>query len=259
MREQFTISLGEHFRTIDRAARGRLCRDLHESLPDTVINQEFENATQSICILQTWIPNLLQIERSLSKVIARGYRVRILLLNPDSMHAQARNEDLGYVDRNTIRHSIELNLKQLACFHAEVGDAFAVRLYTGTPVPFVTYACDETRFLGFYWRKRRSGQGPQFEICGRSSIMAMEADRHFEDLWEELARGGLHGAVIRAFGCSDCGSRQPHFLTGARDTRVIFASLWHPHRLCAWFRSCAPAAFSAGGFRRASCPIRARR
>jgi hypothetical protein len=188
VREQFSLSLGEHFRMIDRLQAAGV-RDVHESLPDALISREFENATQSICILQTWIPNLLQIERSLSKVIARGCRIRILLLDPNSIQAEARNEDLGYVDRNTIRHSIELNLKQLASFHTEVGDALEVRLYRGTPV-LSLYACDDTRFLGFYWRKRRSSQGPQFEIRGRSSLMALEADRHFEDLW-------AHSSVVK--------------------------------------------------------------
>jgi hypothetical protein len=183
IREQFSMSLGEHFRTIDRL-HGAGVKDVHEALPDAVINAKLENASRSISILQTWIPNLLQIERSLAKAIERRCRVRILLLDPESAHADARNADLGYIDRNTIRHSIELNLKQLVCFHAEVGDTFEVRLYSGTPVLSI-YACDDTRFLGFYWRKRRSSQGPQFEVHGGASLMGLEADRHFEDLWTD--------------------------------------------------------------------------
>lgn len=194
VREQLSASLGSHFTRVERLSQAGLA-DVHECLPDERINRELAQARGSIRILQTWIPNLLQIERSLGQAAARGCRVRILLLDASSIHCVERSRDLGYVDESTIADGIGLNLKQLASFvTADLRSRVEVRLYRATPIMSL-YACDDLRFLGLFWRKRRCSQGPHLEIGGRDSVVGVEADRHFEDLWADAAPVGLGAAA----------------------------------------------------------------
>lgn len=187
VREQLAQSLQAHFGSADRLAKAGIV-DVHDCMPDDVIARRFAAARSSICILQTWIPNLPQIERAMAQAIGRGCRVRILLLDADSVHCSERSRDLGHVDRTTIRNGIELNLKQLAGWlDGPLRAAVEVRTYRATPTMSL-YACDDARWLGLFWRKRRCSQGPHVEIGGADSVLGHEADRHFEDLWDSGQR-----------------------------------------------------------------------
>jgi hypothetical protein len=181
VREQLQHSLESHFRSADRLAKAGIS-DVHDCLPDDAIARAFGEARESIAILQTWIPNLVQLERALTQAVGRGCRVRILLLDAGSLHCAERSRDLGYVDDTTIRNGIELNLKQLASWAPALGKAVEVRTYVATPTMSL-YACDGHRWLGLFWRKRRCSQGPHIEIVGAESFLGLEADRHFDDLW----------------------------------------------------------------------------
>jgi hypothetical protein len=185
VREQLADSLASHFHAAERLADAGIA-DLHDCLPDDAISRSIGGARESVRILQTWIPNLLQIERALTEAVGRGCRVRMLLLDAASLHCAERSRDLGYVDERTITSGIELNLKQLASWAPALGALVEVRTYRATPTMSL-YACDDRRWLGLFWRKRRCSQGPHIEIRGRDSFLGVEADRHFEDLWSSAA------------------------------------------------------------------------
>lgn len=66
---------------------------VHGQFPDEQFNAFVEGATQEVAILQTFIPNLEQLQPSLEKALVdQRIPVRVMLLHPSSPVAELRDE-----------------------------------------------------------------------------------------------------------------------------------------------------------------------
>jgi hypothetical protein len=112
--------------------------------------------------------------------------VRILLLDPTSVFAEARTRELGYKKENGVERLIHENVAEIVKIYRsefKFKDRLQLRMYNGTPV-FSLYAIDKTYIMGIFWRRKRAVHAPQFIIDGSSSGLADAIDQHFDDIWD---------------------------------------------------------------------------
>ena len=170
-------------------------RTIHKRLAHARLADYFEEADRSIRILQTWSGDFNNIADTLVRAVNRGCQIRILLLNPESVQAQQRGKDLGYVDSSVVKTLIRNDLEILRkCYLrcGEVKNRIQVRLYDSTPV-IPIYGYDNTNVVGIYWRQKHSQEGPQLEVRnpevdyhhGSNMYLAETVAEHFEDIWND--------------------------------------------------------------------------
>ena len=158
--------------------------DVHDVM-STDLESRFGQASRSIRILQTWIPDFVAVENQFQSAIKKGASLRILLLDPLSQHAVFRNQEVGFTSSDVVSGFINMNLADLTKFcqdHPECAKKIEVRLYDSSPVCSL-YASDETYVLGLFWRGRKAIQGPQFVIEATDSYIARSIDSHFDIIW----------------------------------------------------------------------------
>lgn len=183
MREKLGHTIRTHFEVVERVARAGLIDALPE-FPTTRVADGFGEA-KSIRILQTWIPDAITLLRPLQIACMRGAKVRILLLDPESPIAPKRALELGYSQPNATADNVNANLQEIRRFCTANGllDHVEVRLYDALPV-IAVHAIDDLIYVGTFWRKMPSINGPQLVARGSASFYVRAISQHFEDLWE---------------------------------------------------------------------------
>jgi hypothetical protein len=165
---------------------------IHPSLNATPVVDKFAASRSEIRLLQTWVGNLTGLEAGLESAATEDCKIRVLVLNPESLQAAARSRDFGE-GKDFAKDAIEgsVSLLKRFCTNCEKkgikvgGDQgqVMVRLYDATPI-FTLYAADDVAYLGFYWRKKAALLMPQIEL-GESGYLKDAVNGYFEDLWRD--------------------------------------------------------------------------
>lgn len=146
-------------------------------------------------ILQTWTGQLASFDQALLQAATRGCRIRILLLDPESVLATYRSRDLAKKE-DYGRAVIMSDLGDMAVILAKChGGSMEVRVYDAMN-SISMYAFDEpgpddhpphrTRIFGPFWQNVFALESPQIQVEGDRSILAQRADEHFDTLWHHV-------------------------------------------------------------------------
>ncbi|HTJ37718.1 MAG TPA: hypothetical protein VL738_31180 [Dactylosporangium sp.] len=158
-------------------------------------SDQVNTATQHVQILTTFT-NVLDhaatdaFFRGVRGALARGAKVRILLLNPGSIAADLRQQELaGGNVVLSVQREIMRNLRRLSRFVADLGErdrsGFEVRLYDAS-ASITLYRWDDRALVSFLPIGRFSEFGGQLEVTMRSPLGEFIQQR-FEELWEDRA------------------------------------------------------------------------
>jgi hypothetical protein len=167
----------------------------HGRLDYTWFSDQVDDATQQVQILTTFSnvldhPATDRFLRGLKSALAREAQVRILLLNPTSLAADLRQQELagGHV-RLSVQREIMRNLRRLGPFAAELGERdrgrFEVRLYDAS-ASITLYRWDDRALVSFLPIGRFSEFGAQLEVTMRSPLGEF-IEQRFEELWDDRA------------------------------------------------------------------------
>jgi hypothetical protein len=167
----------------------------HGRLDYTWFSDQVTDATQQVQILTTFSnvldhPATDRFLRGLRSALNREAQVRILLLNPNSLAADLRQQELagGHV-RLSVQREIMRNLRRLAPFAAELGERdrarFEVRLYDAS-ASITLYRWDDRALVSFLPIGRFSEFGAQLEVTMRSPLGEF-IEQRFEELWDDRA------------------------------------------------------------------------
>jgi len=144
----------------------------------------FRTARTRVLIFANWFPNTIQIEQSVVAAARNGSEVQIMLLNPESTHAQIRSHDLGYRDSDSVSHEIVGTLKELSRFVEKEGivDRIHVRLHDFTPT-YLLFGWHDAVLFGVYLATVHALQGPFMEFGVQDSPMGQALLKDFEKKW----------------------------------------------------------------------------
>ncbi|MFE2283756.1 hypothetical protein ACFXDJ_06245 [Streptomyces sp. NPDC059443] len=165
---------------------------VHGQFPDMEFNGFVEAAEQEVVILQTWMPNLEQLQPSLEKALVdRGIPVRILLLHPSSPVAGLRDEALRTVRDPAfavdVKARVEMCLAGLAELHRVVGaegrELLRVRVYNSLP-SIAVYKVDERFLVSSFLHRQLAVESVQTEIDGAATTMGRQVQRELDTLWD---------------------------------------------------------------------------
>lgn len=168
---------------------------VHRTLADTSFAEHLHTARE-ITILNTWVPNLKDIAQALEAAVARGARVRILLLFPNSDVASLRDEALRTASDPTVqkggrgdepvKQGVQDNLDILEdiaiAVPADQRGCLEVRLYNSLPAMAV-YRTDDRYFVGMFVHGKLAIRGPQLEIDGTDTVLGAHVHAELTTLW----------------------------------------------------------------------------
>jgi hypothetical protein len=183
---------------ITRAAQGRVRE--HRRLDYDWYTDQVFRASSDVQVLDTFSglldrPGTARFLRAAREAMNRHARVRILLLNPDSLAAEQRANELGastgYAE---VRREIMRNIHVLNRFARELDEPlrrrFETRLYS-TSASVTIYRWDDRAMVSFLPIGRLSGEGTQLEVTTSSPLGTFVGER-FDELWK-------HGKPIEDF------------------------------------------------------------
>lgn len=164
--------------------------EVHRRFAEDVFIRHLESARE-VTILNTWIPNLHRLERSLVNAINRGATVRILLLYPNSGVAQLRDEALRTLRdpafEDNVKDGVERCLSTLKSTLERVDkrrEAFLeVKVYNSLPSISV-YRADAHYLVSAFLHGQLAIDSPQFEIDGTDTILGGQVQKELDTLWD---------------------------------------------------------------------------
>jgi hypothetical protein len=183
--------LREHDRTLvaslEKFHKSGLER-IHDSLPIELLEENFRKPSPRIRVLQTWTGFRDQGLMGLLFTAAqtKGRTVQVLLLDPNSEQVRYRANAMDTVDEEGARTDIVGDLNELCRLRNKLPEecGIEVRVYDAHPAIHI-YDFYDTKILGIHWRQIRSIKGPQLEIVGATSDLALRLDSHFDSLWTD--------------------------------------------------------------------------
>ncbi|MBT2451075.1 hypothetical protein J7F03_29170 [Streptomyces sp. ISL-43] len=164
---------------------------VHAHFPDTVFNGFVEEAAQEVVILQTWMPNLEQLQTSLEKALVnQRVPVRILLLHPASPVAGLRDEALRTVRDPAFAVDVQASVRRclagLAELHRAVREEdrglLQVRVYNSLP-SIAVHKVDEHFLVSSFLHAQLAIDSAQLEIDGSDSTMGRQVLKELDTLW----------------------------------------------------------------------------
>jgi Domain of unknown function (DUF5919) len=193
MVEDVTRAVNPGYETLEHFQTAGLTR-VYENLGEAGLVAKLR-AARSIRILATWMGNRNEVNGVLAERARQGCKVQVLLLQHDSEYARLRSREIGYGNDDHASGEICADLSdfQRLCQDTKVAANLEVKAYDGSPVTYMV-AYDNTRLLGYFWRKRPSVETPYFELSGskpeeggrdeRSAVVKM-IDEHFDNVWDD--------------------------------------------------------------------------
>jgi hypothetical protein len=169
---------------------------VHERFAEEAFVRHVATAKR-VTILNTWIPNLHQLEDALAAAVARKAEVRILLLNPNSDVADLRDEALrahGFTEFDgrikepdeNVKDGVARCVKILARVAKQAGkrreSCLQVRVYNSLP-SIAVYRADGHYFISMFLHGQLAIDSPQFEIDGVDTSLAHTVQRELDTLW----------------------------------------------------------------------------
>ncbi|MCY0939632.1 hypothetical protein [Streptomyces sp. H34-S4] len=165
---------------------------VHGQFPDVQFNAFVEGATQEVAILQTFIPNLEQLQPSLEKALVdQRIPVRVMLLYPSSPVAGLRDEALRTVRDPAfavdVKARVEMCLAGLAELHRAVGPdgrtLLRVRVYNSLP-SIAVHKADEHFLVSSFLHRQLAIESAQIEIDGAATTMGRQVQKELDTLWD---------------------------------------------------------------------------
>ena len=183
MRNEFTFSLRKEFESLGQLQNAGIV-EIYESLSDDLIVNHFSQANDQIKILQTWIPDLVQIEKSFKYAYINNCSIQILLLDPNSDFAKERSVQMGFENSEAVITNINSNIMELrrVCKEFNIQKNFELKLYSAVPLMQI-YSFDNMSFMGFYWQGKMAMHGPQLLIKGHDTYYGKEINNYFNFMW----------------------------------------------------------------------------
>ncbi len=199
---------------------GGLAR-VHTSFPTARFFQRVEMAS-TLCLLNTWFPNLHGLAGPLSTAIASGgCRIDVTMLNPYCTAAITRASTLGYRPGTEPLYSVAGGIRESFAGWARLARRFGfpehlcVHVYPEIPAMAV-YQADDFIVAGLFLHGRLDVDGPQLEITIPGSFLHNVVQDEMKRI-----RDGRIGPVPRSLGgvaqCSFVAKGRPD---DPRSTRV---------------------------------------
>ena len=183
MNEQLLLALQQQFASVSELQDAGL-RHIHKKLPIEKIVEDFANSKNTITILQTWLPDIVNFEQAFISALNNGSEIKVLLLDPLSEYAKQRSKDLGYSDPNYASNIINANIAHLQRFNRTRNalKKIEVRLYDALP-SLQIYSCDQKKYIGFFYHGEWSTQMPTLEISDPKSLLGRNLEDEFLKVW----------------------------------------------------------------------------
>ncbi|MBT7070197.1 MAG: hypothetical protein HN975_04825 [Anaerolineae bacterium] len=163
---------------------------IHEDQSNDYIDQNFRNAKDEICILETWIPGVLPLRSEFIEAVKLGTKARILIMDIDAEIALQRLDDQDF-PQSTARPRAAFEMLKATIEKNELQNhEFEVRFYKALP-PFSLYMADEWMMMGIFWHNRSSIEGPHFEIHGKSSKFGRYVLDTYNKMWDKATPAPL--------------------------------------------------------------------
>lgn len=148
-------------------------------------DRQLTNAHRGVDILGFGLSLFREDYRSEFSSWAERMPVRILLIDPDSPYAAARDREEGQ-DEGTISRQVNRFLDDTGDLRREKPDRFQVRLYSAIPT-FNVFRIDDFAFYGPYLLRQPSRSSPTLLI--RRGVLYDRLVAHFDELWgDEFSR-----------------------------------------------------------------------
>lgn len=182
MRSEMALSLRKElgaWREIEQTGFVRV----HGRFPLEHVTSNIEKAETNIRILANWLPDPIQLERSLKTALQAGRTVQVILMDPESPQARARGEDLGFSDTGAVPKEIRSSIAELARFAEKEPSIQKLELYLHRRTPsHLLFAWDTTVVVGVYLIGVHSLQGPFLEFSVESAGIGHELIANFDRL-----------------------------------------------------------------------------
>jgi hypothetical protein len=129
--------------------------------------------------------------RALGRALSQQAQIEILLLNPGSLAAKQRQQELqgATLTASSVQREILRNIRRLHDFAARLDSAerryFAVRLYDAS-ASITLYRWDDRALVSFLPIGRLSEYGTQLEVAVRSPLGEF-VEQRFRDLWSHAS------------------------------------------------------------------------
>jgi transcriptional regulator with XRE-family HTH domain len=149
---------------------------VHRSFPVAYFSQVMCSARR-VRMVNTWFPNLRQLEEGLRAVVSAGGDVEITMLNPFGSAAISRASTLGHKPGRqsvySIASEIRDSLRHLAGIAASFDYPGRLNVYLSPEIPALAiYQADDYILAGIFLHTRLAVDGPQLEVAGAGSPMA---------------------------------------------------------------------------------------
>ena len=148
--------------------------------------------SKSIVIMNTWIPNLDALSKSLITAINNRSETRIMMLYPNSGVATLRSEALiGTGDGKKQDDRVKMGVLQcLETLNLIVGEIqpqnrryLKIKLFNSLPSISV-YAADECFFISFFMHGQLAIKSPQLEVHSETSTFGKSVLQEINTLWK---------------------------------------------------------------------------
>jgi transcriptional regulator with XRE-family HTH domain len=161
-------------------------KSVHKDLDRIYLRSRWQEAKNSICILNTWLWTVDPLWATLERASMQGVNIQILLLDPRSDITKNRLLDLKYpIDSVSPLAGLE-RIKNSLERGKLSADKTEVRLYNALP-PFALYTADDFGMLGIFWHDRFSSDGPLVELDIKTSLLGMYAMETYTVLWNSAS------------------------------------------------------------------------
>lgn len=164
---------------------------VHDKFPDAVFT-DYVNCAERVTILNTWIPNLdISLESTLEDAIQCNTEVRILLLNPQSLVADLRDEALRTHGVEKLDEHVKDGARRCLGVLGAIRSRsprnrqgkLKVRVFNSLPAVAV-YQADEHYLVSMFLHGQLAVSSPQFEIQGTETVLGRRIQHEIDTLWD---------------------------------------------------------------------------
>ena len=154
---------------------------VHRSFPIADVGARMQRASR-LRLLNTWFPNLAQLEQPLRVALASGRcQIEVTMLHPYCTAAVTRASTLAYRPGTDPLYSVAGEIRSSFRAWAALAEEFdftdRLEVYVYPEMPaLAVYQVDDHILAGFFLHSRLAVDGPQLEITSAGSFMARVVD-----------------------------------------------------------------------------------
>lgn len=180
--------------SVAKSMKSRLygVKDIH----DRFNNQSFIDAlkeSEKLYILQTYAPNIADLETAISDFLADGGKAKIALLNPKSDFVKIRASETSdlHPTREAFEEKINGNARNLSrsAVNKNNGGQLILAYYDRSP-GICMYATEHMMWVAPYLTKKDAVVAPQLEIEAKTKGYDLFL-AHFKEIWKDAEKNNL--------------------------------------------------------------------